>query len=258
MTKKPIKPAERRHQDYLRRKGLKVGQVYMKRLISLRKNEVRRVLNICKDYDDRDAWSSVIMSNLDESGYYESWLKGLYLTAGIPHAKSITRDLSRSKASDPPMAWESELASYAAERAGSNIVIVSGTMKEELVKVVQATLLEMPNEGIEKITRSIASQYADLLLWQCRRIAQTETMVGMAEAGRAAADTLDVGYTKQWAISGLGNTRDSHIIMDGVTVDQDEYFDLGDCRMLYPHDNSMNPPAAQIINCACDVIRRPK
>ena len=68
MTKKPIKPAERRHQDYLRRKGLKVGQVYMKRLISLRKQEVRRVLNICKDYDDRDTWRSVIMSNLDESG----------------------------------------------------------------------------------------------------------------------------------------------------------------------------------------------
>ena len=94
MKKKPIKPAGRRHQDYLRRKGLKVGQVYMKRLISLRKQEVRRVLNICKDYDDRDTWRSVIMSNLDESGYYESWM----FQSTLPRGERPPRYMRRTAA----------------------------------------------------------------------------------------------------------------------------------------------------------------
>ncbi|MGN0073679.1 MAG: hypothetical protein ACI38T_00065, partial [Collinsella sp.] len=230
----------------------------MSRLISLRKKEVKRVLELCQDYDDRDSWRSIIMANIDESGYFGPWMQGLYITAGLPHAKSITRDLSRAKAEDPPMIWESELSRYATERAGSEIAIVSGTLKRDLVKIVERALHDMPNDGVEKVTQRIFRDFGELLPWQCRRIAQTETMIGMAEAGRAAAETLDVAFTKQWAISGLGNTRDSHVAMDGVIVDGNEYFELASCRMLYPHDTSIDPPAEEIINCACDVIRRPK
>jgi hypothetical protein len=46
--------------------------------------------------------------------------------------------------------------------------------------------------------------------------------------------------------------------MDGIEVDADEPFRLEDCLMMYPHDSSFGAPAGEIINCACDVIRRPK
>jgi hypothetical protein len=46
--------------------------------------------------------------------------------------------------------------------------------------------------------------------------------------------------------------------MDGVVVDGDEMFQLVDCVMRYPHDTSTNPPAHQVVNCACTLIRRPK
>jgi hypothetical protein len=111
---------------------------------------------------------------------------------------------------------------------------------------------------IEKLAREIFKGYKDIELWQARRIAQTETMIGLADAGEIAARSLDVRYDKQWVISGLGNTRETHEAMDGVVVDMDEPFQLPDCQMMYPHDGSLGAPAGEIINCACDILHIPK
>lgn len=256
--KKRITAAQRRREDYLRRKGLKVGEVYSSRLARLRKAEARRVLGICKQYDDVSQWARVIENNVSEASYIEGWYTGLYVAAGLPQAKSVARDLSRGKAADPTGIWEDELIDFARRRAGREIVSVSGTMREALIGVVRSVIADDVNIGVEMLTSRILQEFGALLPWQCRRIAQTETMIGLAEAGNAAAQSLDVRFVKEWCISGLGNTRDTHEVMDGVTVDEDEYFILADCQMLYPHDTSLNPPAGEIINCGCSCIRIPK
>ena len=257
MRKRRISSAERRHQDYLRKKGLAVGRIYEGKLLKARKAEVRRVLNLCREWNDPDSIESVINGQLDESGYYFDWQKGLFLNAGLPRAKSIVRDLSRAKAEDVPGLWESELTRYAEQRAGENIVSVTGSLKEKLVDITRGLMAE-DTYGVEKLTQMIFKEYNTIAEWMVRRIAQTETMIGLAEAGAIAADTLDIGFTKTWAVSGLGNTRDTHLAMDGIEVDDDEPFRLEDCLMMYPHDSSFGAPAGEIINCACDVIRRPK
>lgn len=258
--KRKITQAERRHQDYLRRKGLAVGKVYEGKLLKARRAEVKRVLLACRDWGDPEQWPVVIDSMLDESGYYYDWMRGLYLNAGLPRAKSITRDLSRSKAEDPSGMWESQLSRYALERAGENIVSVTGSLKDELEKILRHYLLNPDGVvGVEKLTQQVFKDYGKIAEWMVRRIAQTETMIGMAEAGAVAADTLDVGFTKQWSAV-LIRTRESHLAMDGVEVDKDDLFIVGDERaqMRWPHDTMFGAPAGEIINCACDVIRRPK
>ena len=257
MRKRRISSAERRHQDYLRKKGLAVGRIYEGKLLKARKAEVRRVLNLCREWNDPDSIESVINGQLDESGYYFDWQKGLFLNAGLPRAKSIVRDLSRAKAEDVPGLWESELTRYAEQRAGENIVSVTGSLKERLVDITRGLMAE-DTYGVEKLTQMIFKEYNTIAEWMVRRIAQTETMIGLAEAGDVAARSLDIGFTKTWAVSGLGNTRDSHLAMDGIEVDDDEPFRLEDCLMMYPHDSSFGAPAGEIINCACDCIRRPK
>lgn len=257
MRKRRISSAERRHQDYLRKKGLAVGRIYEGKLLKARKAEVKRVLNICREWDDPDNIESVINGQLDESGYYFDWQKGLFLNAGLPRAKSIVRDLSRAKAEDVPGLWESELTRYAEQRAGENIVSVTGSLKDKLVDITRGLMAE-DTYGVEKLTQMIFKEYNAIAEWMVRRIAQTETMIGLAEAGDVAARSLDIGFTKTWAVSGLGNTRDSHLAMDGIEVDADDPFRLEDCLMMYPHDSSFGAPAGEIINCACDVIRRPK
>lgn len=257
--KRRITTAERRHMDYLRKKGLAVGRVYEDKLQKARRAEVRRVLLMCRDFNDPEQWEDVIRLHLDESGYYYDWMKGLYLNAGLPRAKSITRDLSRSKAEDPSGLWEDELARYARQRAGENIVVVEGTLKDELVRLIRKRLDVDDVVGVEKLTQQVFKDYGNLAEWMVRRIAQTETMIGMAQAGAVAADSLDVGFTKQWSAV-LIRTRESHLEMDGTEVDQDELFYVGDekAAMRWPHDDSFGAPAGEIINCACDVIRRPK
>ena len=257
MRKRRISSAERRHQDYLRKKGLAVGRIYEGRLLKARKAEVRRVLNLCREWNDPDSIETVINGHLDESGYYFDWQRGLFLNAGLPRAKSIVRDLSRAKAEDVPGLWESELTRYAEQRAGENIVSVTGSLKDKLVDITRGLMAE-DTYGVEKLTQMIFKEYNTIAEWMVRRIAQTETMIGLAEAGDVAARSLDIGFTKTWAVSGLGNTRDSHLAMDGIEVDDDEPFRLEDCLMMYPHDSSFGAPAGEIINCACDCIRRPK
>ena len=256
--KRRITDAERNHQNYLRKKGLAVGQVYEQKLLKARRAEVRRVLLECREWDDPERWPAVIDASLTESGYFYDWMKGLYLNAGLPRAKSITRDLSRGKAADPSGMWEQEIARYALSRAGEEIVSVEGSLKDALVSILRAQMLE--NEGgvgVEKLTQQVFRAYGNMAEWMVRRIAQTETMISLAEAGAIAADTLDVGFTKQWVTSGI-RTRETHAAMDGIEVDQNELFILSDCQMRWPHDSSFGAPAGEIINCACDVIRRPK
>lgn len=262
--KKKITPAQRRHQDYLRLKGLKVGKVFESRLMKLRRAEVKRVLELCKDVNDPQFWPMVIDGNFHED-YLPKWYEGLYLNTGLPMAKSVTRDLTLEKADTPGGLWEQEMISFAQGRVGENIVIVEGTVKDSLRSVLGKVLEENIGIGIDKLARTVYDKYsADLLLWQVRRIAQTETMISLADSADMAARALDIGFTKEWCISGVGNTRDSHMKMDGVVVDQNDPFVVSNVEMgtitylQYPHDTTDNPPAYEIINCACSCIRMPK
>ncbi len=258
-TRKTISTAERRYMNHLRRESLRVGSVYEVKLARNRRKELKRVLAICLNYDDPEKVPDVLVENLSEAGYLASWWQDLWMTAGIPRAKTTARDLRQAKAAGEEDIWKATLRSYATERAGSNIMTVTGTWKDSLVRLVRSLLGEDATQGIEKLTKKIYASYTGMLeKWQCRRIAQTETMIGTAEAGDMAARTLDVHFTKQWCTSGLSNVRDSHAAVDGVTVDENEPFKLPGGLLMYPHDTSMGADASEIINCACDVIRRAK
>jgi len=258
MAKRRISTAQRRHQDYLRRKGLKVGAVYEGRLARARAHEVKRVLEICRDYYDPAQWPLVIQDSIDETGYLPKWWRGLFADAGLPMCRSTARDLNQAKAAEDDDLWLDALEDYARERAGNNIVIVSDTLRDSLIEILQEELQADLTVGVEKLTKRIYAKYQSIAKWQVRRIAQTETMISMADAANVAAGTLDIAFTKQWCVSGLGNTRDSHLLMDGVEVDQDEPFTLEGGQMMYPHDTSMGALASEIINCACSCIRIPK
>jgi len=258
-VKKSISAAERRHQDYLRRKTLKVGDVYQARLVKARRKELRRVLDLGRDLADPDELALLIEGSISEASYLPGWWTGLWTTAGVPQAQAVARTLRQEKAAGEKDVWLATLRRYAIARAGSEIVSVTGTWKKALLALLRTYMAEDAAQGIEALTRKLYNGYlATLERWQCRRIAQTESMIGSAEASALAAETLDVGFTKQWCISGLGNTRPTHEMMDGVIVDEDEPFSLPGGMMMYPHDPSMGADASEIINCACACIRRPK
>lgn len=257
-TKKHISNAARRRQNHLRLQGLKVADVYMTRLEALRRKELKRVLALCRDNYTPDTIPLILQTELRE-GYLMGWWQKLWMTAGPGAARATAEELRQEKAAAEDNFWLRALRTYATQRAGENISIVSGTWKDSLVRLTRSLLQDNPGMGVEKLTGEIFRGYrGQLEEWQCRRIAQTETLIGMADAGRVAADTLEIPFTKQWCTSGLPNVRESHQEVDGVVVDENEPFELPGGSLMYPHDTSMQADASEIINCACACIRMPK
>ena len=255
---KRIPAAARKRQNHLRLQGLKVAAVYMSRLAKLRRAELKRVLALCRDLDDPDAVPLTLENEIQE-GYLMAWWQKLWITAGPPAARDTALELRQEKAAAEDSFWVQALRTYATQRAGENISIVSGTWKDSLVRLTRSLLQDNPGMGVEKLTGEIFRGYrGQLEEWQCRRIAQTETLIGMADAGRVAADTLEIPFTKQWCTSGLPNVRESHQEVDGMIVDENEPFELPGGLLMYPHDTSLNADASEIINCACACIRMPK
>ena len=254
-----ITPAERRRQDYLRRRGLRTASVYESRLASSRRKELRRVLGLALDLTDPEDIPALLEEQISETSYLPAWWTGLWTEAGLPMAKTTAQTLRQAKAAAEDDIWLATLRGYAQQRAANEIRVVTGTWKDSLVRIVRDNLEADLGLGIEKLTKRIYADYVSKLeKWQVRRIAQTEAMIGMADASDLAAKTIEVPFTKQWCVSGLDNTRESHLVMDGVTVDQDEPFRLAGGLLLYPHDTSLGADASEIINCACDCIRRAK
>lgn len=253
--KKRIDPAQRRHQDYLRRKTLKTARYYDGRLCSLRSSNVKGVLSECRDYPP-DQWEDVISLRLTEP-YLGEWYGQLYLATGLPQIRSTVRDMNRAKAEDSGI-WESAVLSYARERAGEQIVSVTGTLRKTLVSILRRELEESDGMGVEAITQRIFRSYRQQQEWEVRRIVQTEALISAGRAGDIASRSLEIPFVKQWCVSGLANTRDTHLAADGTLADADEPFTVGKSLLMYPHDTSMGADASEIVNCACSCIRRPK
>lgn len=253
--KKRISRDRRRHQDYLRRKALGAARYYDGRLCRLRASRVRDILRQCRDFDPAD-WEQYVSVHLTEP-YLPEWYRQLYMATGLPQIKSTVRDMNKAKAEDSGV-WESVMSQYASQRAGEAVVSVTDTFKRSLIAVLRKELEEDADAGIERMVQKIYRQYRALQEWEVRRIVQTEALISTGLAGDAAARSLDVGFTKQWCTSGLVNTRDTHLAVDGTVVDQDEPFLVGDSMLMYPHDTSMGASASEIINCACSCIRMPR
>lgn len=251
-----VTAAERKRQDMMRQKALKTGRTYESRLFKLRRKEIRRVLDLCSGYDPYK-WADIARVNLEEPYLFDT-LKGLVMATGMPVAEAVAQDLSRQK--DDPLrgVWEQSLADYADLHLGENIVSMEQTLATAFSSRMADIVEQNTGIGIEKLTRMVFEDFCgETLLWQCRRIARTETMISLGRSGDIAARSLGIAFTKKWSISGVGNTRESHIEMDGTIVAEDEPFIVNGYEMMYPTDSSGGAPAGEIVNCACTCIRRP-
>lgn len=253
-----ISASDRKRIAAVRLQGLAVAGVYQGRLARLRRAELRRVLSLCKQLDDPEDVPLVLEQEIRED-YLMGWWQKLWMTAGPPAARDTAQELRQAKAAAEDNIWLQALRAYATQRAGENIVSVTGTWRESLVNLTRTLLGDDIGIGVEKLTQRIFAGYTGALQeWQCRRIAQTEALIGMAEAGNLATQQLGVAFTKQWCTSGLPNVRESHQDVDGLEIDEDEPFELPGGLLMYPHDTHLGADASEIINCACACIRRPK
>ncbi len=58
---------------------------------------------------------------------------------------------------------------------------------------------------------------------------------------------------KRWRTMRDNLVRDSHVVMEGITIPIDNYFVVGDSIMLHPRDISQGASLTEIIGCRCSL-----
>lgn len=249
-----ITPQQRSNEKRKRLQALRIGKTYSKRLDSARLNELERVLQLADNYPIDD-WAEALPKLINEK-YLKRWYKDLYIGVGLPAAREEVNEFMGQKAEPYKDMWEEALEEWIRTKAGKKIKIITGTFKDWFRGAVKEAIRD--KEGIEfsvqNLFENVMNHYVEVKEWQIRRIIQTESLAALSVAQAESIDALKIRYTKTWGISGH-NTRPAHIVMDGVTIKDDEYFVVDGEYLLYPRD--IRGSASNIINCACFVIRRP-
>lgn len=110
----------------------------------------------------------------------------------------------------------------------------------------------------------LASLESRTLKYRGDTIAQTEA-INALRAGQndalaqavAKGDIDQQDITKEWDISGKGNSRDTHILLDGVQVQFAGLFTTSrGFQLAYPGDTEHGADGAETIRCACRLLYR--
>lgn len=257
--RKVITPAMRAQQTILRLQALALSEAYKAKLARDRTIAIRKAVKELSKYPYSE-WEGMAADHIIKEPKLKTTLTNLYLNVGTPVARvAVNRFLSRK--ADAEDMWEEALYNWVKKNMGAKINLMEAAVNDWLKNEVRRVIEDNPGAGIEKMTqimqRSVADSWSNVKEWQTRRIVQTETMSAMNVAASESIDLLGINYERTWSIAG-NNTRPTHEVMDGVTIQKGEFFNVGGFLMAHPMDDSMGAPAGEIINCSCCAIDMPK
>lgn len=250
-----IPDAVRRRMNLQRQEALKRATAFEGRLLRLRTNEIKRVLQDLEGVPFKH-WADYSAAMIEED-YLPKFYLDLYVNVGTPVARETVNNFIGRKSD----IWEDDIRNWVRTNAGRKITLVKGTLKEWVRNKVGEAMSD-PTLGVEQMNKNlykkVLSEWGEVAPWQTRRIIQTEALTASSVAGFESVHSLGIPFTKTWSTSGGSNVRDAHAEAEGQTVDADEPFTVGGELMMYPHDDSLGASAANIINCSCTHIALPK
>jgi SPP1 gp7 family putative phage head morphogenesis protein len=156
--------------------------------------------------------------------------------------------------------WAETFAGVGEREAGRKIVIVQGTAKKEVQRVL-GRLFKDPDftaQGAEVQGRILRQQFNQISQYQAERIVRTET-TNAANQGvmKSATDLFGKNnLQKEWIASLDERTRGTHAAVNGTVVEYDEAFSVGGDLMQHPADPAGR--ASNVINCRCSIALIPK
>ena len=233
--------------------ALRKGATFAPALARARKKELERVLSLAGNYKVED-WEEKLPELLNEK-YLKKWYGELVLGVGEPVARQTINDFLNRKAD----MWTDALNKWIKKNGGRKVKIIQDGFKDWFKGAIKEAISDQ-RESIEVMTKllfdNVTNFYSGVQEWQIRRIIQTESLTALSVAQNESVKELGIKYQKTWVISG-NNTRPAHAAMDGVTIKEDELFNVDEEEMEYPRDDTHGASAGNIINCACSVIYSP-
>lgn len=132
----------------------------------------------------------------------------------------------------------------------ANKVNAGETTKEIINSIISKG--QAAGKNYKDIAKDISDSIQEMSISRARTIALTETANAVNITTHETALEAEM-RKKTWLHVGGGfEDRESHLRLDGVSINIDEYFNISGFKALYPHDPSL--PAKEIINCHCIAI----
>lgn len=113
--------------------------------------------------------------------------------------------------------------------------ILQGESIQQMAKKIMDSLEKMELEGAIRDARTAVTQAEN----------------AGRQAGREELESKGAILKKRWMAAHDGRTRPEHADADGQTVDNDEPFDVGDEKLMFPGDGSMGASVWNLYNCRC-------
>lgn len=145
----------------------------------------------------------------------------------------------------------------------AQIINTSQTITNTTVKILKEILQQATSEGrsLNWIVNKATTESAELTRNRARLIARTETVTASNRASYFAAAKTGLKMKKDWLSAGDKRVRPDHQSVNGSRVDMEDYFTVGDSRILLPgarvQENGMPTPASEVCNCRCVVMYVP-
>ncbi|WP_294892644.1 phage minor head protein [Sulfuricurvum sp. MLSB] len=210
---------------------------------------------------------SLNLAIIDESNYegvllylnlknFEQTLIDFYIKAGTQTGEIAKKDIAKQVKRVSPFfseVWRDFVIRQITPALASKVVTMKATLLTDLNKLITEYI--SLNLDIVDIASAITEFVNDpkFYKWQSLRIARTETTTAMNMAVNQVGADSDVLLDKEWISAGDGEVRESHQLMDGTRVEQDEPFGNG---LMYPGDP--NGDASEVVNCRCTFLQIPK
>lgn len=140
----------------------------------------------------------------------------------------------------------------------TKLAIAGDTDKAVIMRKLQSemTTALLKGESIPNIAKRLKN-VSEGYLSNTIRIARTETTRIEGSARQSVGDEgKKKGFNmwKRWVATADARTRDEHAAADGQEVPNDEPFEVGGEKMMYPGDESFGASAWNVINCRCTMI----
>lgn len=189
-------------------------------------------------------------------------IKDIYLDAGITYGAKVRADLNRLKGR-MPIGFSQRMSQLIEQYFNTDILNASEGITDttkDLIRKVFAEAYEA-GLGIDDIISQLRN--TELSQMRARLIARTETVTAANQGAMFVAKDTGLKLNKVWLATSDNRTRHDHRMVDGHTVDMDDYFILaGDIKMLQPGDRGGTDgrratPPKEVCNCRCTVLFEP-
>lgn len=206
------------------------------------------------------------LSHITSHGIY-TVLKSLYLDAGIHYGSLVYSQLPKVPKKEKrraPIGFNQQITELINAYFSGDILNYSEGITDttrDLIKVVLSVAYE-EGRALDWIVEQLVKESYDLTRNRSRLIARTETVTATNQAAYFASAKTGLLMKKVWLSAGDARVRIDHQLVNGSRIDMEDYFHVGDSRMLLPgarvQQNGLPTPAKECCNCRCVVLYEPQ